>query len=142
MTISTVSTAFFSNFGVQDFQDDPHDEYDMRIEKDYEAESKKVKAKLALLTAGDSNSQPLHSSHSKNKGLVVESHDWNEEEISSDDEEMVTVKVLMALADDEKVERSSNIELKELVFVRSSTGYEHEMTKDSVDRSKPAQMPN
>ncbi|GKC53744.1 hypothetical protein Tco_1076489, partial [Tanacetum coccineum] len=37
---------------------------------------------------------------SKNKGLVAETFDWDEEEIF-DDEEVTQVKVLMALADDE-----------------------------------------
>ncbi|GKB55861.1 hypothetical protein Tco_0912047 [Tanacetum coccineum] len=39
---------------------------------------------------------------SKNKGLVAKTFDWDEEEVS-DDEEIVQVKVLMALADDELV---------------------------------------
>ncbi|GKB67982.1 hypothetical protein Tco_0929394 [Tanacetum coccineum] len=36
----------------------------------------------------------------KNKGLIAEAYDWDEEEVSSDDNEMVEVKVLMALAED------------------------------------------
>ncbi|GKB93234.1 hypothetical protein Tco_0979371 [Tanacetum coccineum] len=36
----------------------------------------------------------------KNKGLVAKTFDWDEEEVS-DDEEVTQVKVLMALADDE-----------------------------------------
>ncbi|GKC30263.1 hypothetical protein Tco_1037557, partial [Tanacetum coccineum] len=36
----------------------------------------------------------------KNKGLVAETFDWDEKEVS-DDEEVTQVKVLMALADDE-----------------------------------------
>ncbi|GJU16291.1 retrovirus-related pol polyprotein from transposon TNT 1-94 [Tanacetum coccineum] len=36
----------------------------------------------------------------KNKGLIVETFDWDEEEVS-DDEEVTHVKVLMALVDDE-----------------------------------------
>ncbi|GJZ04710.1 hypothetical protein Tco_0537985 [Tanacetum coccineum] len=35
------------------------------------------------------------------KGLVAEAYKWDEKEVSSDDNEMVEVKVLMALADDE-----------------------------------------
>ncbi|GJX83973.1 retrovirus-related pol polyprotein from transposon TNT 1-94, partial [Tanacetum coccineum] len=34
----------------------------------------------------------------KNKGLIAEAYEWDEEEVSSDDKEMVEVKVLMALA--------------------------------------------
>ncbi|GKD98050.1 hypothetical protein Tco_1381947, partial [Tanacetum coccineum] len=43
------------------------------------------------------------SSIVKNKGLVVESYEWDEEDVSSDDTNMTEVKVLMALADDENV---------------------------------------
>nr|GEY03276.1 retrovirus-related Pol polyprotein from transposon TNT 1-94 [Tanacetum cinerariifolium] len=63
---------------------------------------KKVKAKLALLEAGRINTQSPEPFQSKNKGLVVETFDWDEEEVS-DDEEIEQVKVLMALADDELV---------------------------------------
>ncbi|GKD33098.1 hypothetical protein Tco_1248607, partial [Tanacetum coccineum] len=36
----------------------------------------------------------------KNKGLIVEAFDWDEEEVSLDDNEMVEVKVLMALGEE------------------------------------------
>ncbi|GKA32844.1 reverse transcriptase domain-containing protein [Tanacetum coccineum] len=39
----------------------------------------------------------------KNKGLVAEAYEWDEKDVSSDDNEMVEVKVLMALADDKNV---------------------------------------
>ncbi|GJY57034.1 hypothetical protein Tco_0456149 [Tanacetum coccineum] len=39
----------------------------------------------------------------KNKGLVAKAYEWDEEVVSLDDNEMVKVKVLMALADDENV---------------------------------------
>nr|GEU66365.1 hypothetical protein [Tanacetum cinerariifolium] len=39
----------------------------------------------------------------KNKGLVVEAYEWDEEEVSSDDNEMTEVKVLMEHVDDENV---------------------------------------
>nr|GEU87231.1 hypothetical protein [Tanacetum cinerariifolium] len=39
---------------------------------------------------------------SKNKGLIAESHDWDEEEVSSDDEK-TKVKALMALTDEERI---------------------------------------
>ncbi|GKF09456.1 hypothetical protein Tco_0043680, partial [Tanacetum coccineum] len=43
---------------------------------------------------------PPKSFQTKNKGLVAETFDWDEEEVSND-EEVTQVKVLMALADDE-----------------------------------------
>ncbi|GJS15109.1 hypothetical protein Tco_0409581 [Tanacetum coccineum] len=39
----------------------------------------------------------------KNKRLVAEAYEWDEEDMSSDDNDMTKVKVLMALADDENV---------------------------------------
>ncbi|GJY42966.1 hypothetical protein Tco_0431179 [Tanacetum coccineum] len=59
---------------------------------------RKVKAKLALLSSSASTSK---SSMVKNKGLVAKAYEWDEEDVSSDDNEMVEVKVLMALADGE-----------------------------------------
>nr|GEX06357.1 hypothetical protein [Tanacetum cinerariifolium] len=44
----------------------------------------------------------LKSTQAKNKGLVVKAYEWDEEDVSSDDNEMVKVRVLMVLADDDK----------------------------------------
>ncbi|GJT76895.1 retrovirus-related pol polyprotein from transposon TNT 1-94 [Tanacetum coccineum] len=60
---------------------------------------RKVNAKLALLSFGTSSK----SSMVKNKRLVAEAYEWDKEDVSSDDNEMTEVKVLMALADDENV---------------------------------------
>ncbi|GKE62155.1 hypothetical protein Tco_1512522, partial [Tanacetum coccineum] len=68
--------------------------------KDYTVEYKKIKAKLALLEASPSISQIPKTFQPKNKGLVVETFNWDEEEVSNE-EEVTQVKVLMALADDE-----------------------------------------
>ncbi|GJW35622.1 retrovirus-related pol polyprotein from transposon TNT 1-94 [Tanacetum coccineum] len=73
---------------------------DTKFQKDYKAEYKKIKTKLALLEASPSSSQNPKSFQPKNKGLVAETFDWDEEEVS-DEEEVTQVKVLMALADDE-----------------------------------------
>ncbi|GJX94419.1 hypothetical protein Tco_0349005 [Tanacetum coccineum] len=54
----------------------------------------------ALLEASPSTSQSSKTFQSKNKCLVVKTFDWDEEEVS-DDEDMTQVKALMALADDE-----------------------------------------
>ncbi|GJW13678.1 retrovirus-related pol polyprotein from transposon TNT 1-94 [Tanacetum coccineum] len=71
---------------------------ELRPTKDFEAKYNKVK--LALLSSNGSFSK---SSSAKNKGLIAEAYEWDIEEVSSDDNEMVEVKVLMALADDENV---------------------------------------
>ncbi|GJS66453.1 retrovirus-related pol polyprotein from transposon TNT 1-94 [Tanacetum coccineum] len=68
--------------------------------EDFEAKYNKVKAKLALLSLSASASK---ASSIKNKGLITEAYEWDEEEVSSDDNEMVEVKVLMALAEDNDV---------------------------------------
>nr|GEU78895.1 hypothetical protein [Tanacetum cinerariifolium] len=62
-----------------------------KIQKDYKAEYKKTKAKLALLEANPSTSQTPKTFQPKNKGLVAESFKWNEKEVS-DDEEVTQVK--------------------------------------------------
>ncbi|GJX32889.1 retrovirus-related pol polyprotein from transposon TNT 1-94 [Tanacetum coccineum] len=64
----------------------------LRSTKDFEAKYNKVKAKLALLSSSASASK---ATTIKNKGLNAKAYKWDEEEGSSDDNEMVEVKVLM-----------------------------------------------
>ncbi|GJX35867.1 retrovirus-related pol polyprotein from transposon TNT 1-94 [Tanacetum coccineum] len=71
-----------------------------RRTKYFEAKYNKVKAKLALLS---SSASAPSSSSGKNKGLIAETYDWDEEEVSSDDNEVTEVKALMALTDEERV---------------------------------------
>ncbi|GJZ51469.1 hypothetical protein Tco_0605984 [Tanacetum coccineum] len=71
---------------------------ELRPNKDFEAKYNKIKAKLALLSSGASTSK---SSLVRNQGLFVNAYKWDEEAVSSGDIEMVEVKVLMALANDE-----------------------------------------
>ncbi|GJS84157.1 hypothetical protein Tco_0750698 [Tanacetum coccineum] len=70
----------------------PRHKPELRPTKDFEAKYNKVKAKLALpsLSASASKGATI-----KNKCLIVEAYEWDEEEVSSDDNEMVEVKVLM-----------------------------------------------
>ncbi|GKC90683.1 hypothetical protein Tco_1151332 [Tanacetum coccineum] len=77
----------------------------LRPSKDFEAKYNKVKAKLALLS---SSASPSKSTMIKNKGLIAEAYEWDEEEVSLDDNEMVKVKVLMALAEEIVVTDSSS----------------------------------
>nr|GEX17300.1 hypothetical protein [Tanacetum cinerariifolium] len=72
---------------------------EMRNTKNFEDKYNKVKAKLALFS---SSASAPSSFSSKNKGLIAESYDWDEEEVSSDDEE-IEVKVLMALTNEERI---------------------------------------
>ncbi|GKB74321.1 hypothetical protein Tco_0935733 [Tanacetum coccineum] len=57
-------------------------------------------SKKALITTPSSTAISTAFFSNNNKGLVAETFDWDEEEVS-DDEEVTQVKVLMALADDE-----------------------------------------
>ncbi|GKC98779.1 hypothetical protein Tco_1169054 [Tanacetum coccineum] len=50
-----------------------------KVEKDYKVEYKKMKAKLALLEASPSTFEDPKPFLSKNKGLVAETFDWDEE---------------------------------------------------------------
>nr|GEV45009.1 hypothetical protein [Tanacetum cinerariifolium] len=67
---------------------------------DDETEYKKMKAKLALFEASSLSPHNPKTFQPKNKGLNAKIFDWDEEEVS-EDEEVTQVKVLMALTDDE-----------------------------------------
>nr|GEX81992.1 ribonuclease H-like domain-containing protein [Tanacetum cinerariifolium] len=70
---------------------------ELRPTKDFEAKYNKVKSNLALFSSSASASKYLMV---KNKGLIAEAYEWDDEEVSSDENEMVEVKVLIALVDD------------------------------------------
>ncbi|GKB37256.1 hypothetical protein Tco_0882198 [Tanacetum coccineum] len=73
---------------------------ELRSTKDFEAKYNKIKAKLALLSL--SASAPTSSS-GKNKSLIAETYKWDKEEVSSNKNEAIEVKALMALANEERV---------------------------------------
>ncbi|GKA09425.1 hypothetical protein Tco_0688756 [Tanacetum coccineum] len=73
---------------------------ELRHTKDFKAKNNKVKAKLALLSSSASSPK---SSSGKNKGLIAETYECDEEEVSSDENEEIEVKALMALANEERV---------------------------------------
>ncbi|GJR45211.1 retrovirus-related pol polyprotein from transposon TNT 1-94 [Tanacetum coccineum] len=85
---------------IQSSQQTQNSQPEQKIQKDYKTEYKKMKAKLALLETNASTFQNPKTSQSKNKGVVAETFDLDEEEVL-DNEELTQVKVLMALADDE-----------------------------------------
>ncbi|GKD88292.1 retrovirus-related pol polyprotein from transposon TNT 1-94, partial [Tanacetum coccineum] len=60
----------------------------------------KFTPKLTQSSSNSNNQADPKTFQPKNKGLVTETFDWDEEEVS-DEEEVTQVKVLMALADDE-----------------------------------------
>ncbi|GKA66306.1 hypothetical protein Tco_0766114 [Tanacetum coccineum] len=73
---------------------------ELMLTNEFEAKYNKVKAKLALPSSSDSTSKSLMI---KKKGLAAKAYEWDKENVSSDDNEMVEVKVLMSLNDDENV---------------------------------------
>nr|GEZ18440.1 retrovirus-related Pol polyprotein from transposon TNT 1-94 [Tanacetum cinerariifolium] len=81
------------------FKKGTHSKPKMRNTKDFEAEYNKFKAKLAPFS---SSASAPSSFPSKNKGLIAESYNWDEEEVSSDDKE-TKVKAPMALTDNERI---------------------------------------
>ncbi|GJU51806.1 hypothetical protein Tco_1221361 [Tanacetum coccineum] len=94
--------------------------------KDFEANINKVKAKLALLSSSASASK---ASMVKNKGLMDEAYEWDKEEVSSDENEMIEVKCISEqfpiqknniLGVDQLTEDSSSSGQKDLVCVKSS----------------------
>ncbi|GJS48058.1 retrovirus-related pol polyprotein from transposon TNT 1-94 [Tanacetum coccineum] len=82
----------------KDFQDSPDDEEDTRSSQEYLNDLEEEYQERALLTNSGTSSK---SSMVKNKGLVAEAYEWDEEDVSSNDNDMTEVKVLMALANDE-----------------------------------------
>ncbi|GJY85849.1 retrovirus-related pol polyprotein from transposon TNT 1-94 [Tanacetum coccineum] len=106
---SSVSKGFQSKFTPKLTQSSPNSssQADPKIQKNYKAEYKKMKAKLALLEASPLSSQNPKTFQLKNKCLVAETFDWDEEEVSND-EEVTRVKVLMALVDAELTVRKSH----------------------------------
>ncbi|GKE87665.1 hypothetical protein Tco_1565140 [Tanacetum coccineum] len=92
--------------------------------KDFKAKYKKVKAKLALLSPGASASS---STLVKNKGLIAETCELDEEDVSSDDNEVMEVKALMPLAEEERVSVSKqcarNGEWVQISIIKVPTWY-------------------
>ncbi|GJU95536.1 hypothetical protein Tco_1320292 [Tanacetum coccineum] len=75
-----------------------------------------MKAKLSLLEVNPSMSQTSKTFQPKNKGLVVKTFDWDEEDVS-DDKEVTQVKVNILLSMDEDADWQNylkyiNIDLK------------------------------
>ncbi|GJR89747.1 hypothetical protein Tco_0213758 [Tanacetum coccineum] len=68
--------------------------------KEFEVKYHKVKAKLALFSSSASTPS---SSPGKGKGLIAETYDWDDEEVSSDENKVTEVKAFMALTDEERI---------------------------------------
>nr|GEU49584.1 putative reverse transcriptase domain-containing protein [Tanacetum cinerariifolium] len=116
-----LSTAFFSTSIVEDFQDSPDDEEDTRSNHEYLNDLEEEYQARAILSK---------SKRFFKKGLIVEAYEWDEEEVSSDENEMLEVKVLMPLAAENDAISKEGVDqltkdpfssgLKDRVFVKSS----------------------
>ncbi|GKC94168.1 hypothetical protein Tco_1159610 [Tanacetum coccineum] len=86
-----------------DFQVSPDDEEDTRSSQEYMNDLEMEFHERALLAKSKrffkKGTQRLNGA--KNHGLIIEGYEWDEEEVSSDANEMVKVKVPMALVNDE-----------------------------------------
>nr|GEV69179.1 reverse transcriptase domain-containing protein [Tanacetum cinerariifolium] len=105
---SSLSKGFQPKFTHKLIQSSPNSnsQTNLKFQKYYKVEYKKMKDKLALLEARPSSPHNPKTIQTKNKGLVAEIFDWDEEEVSNN--EVTQVKVLMALADDELTVRKSH----------------------------------
>ncbi|GJY39132.1 hypothetical protein Tco_0425496 [Tanacetum coccineum] len=156
VSATPLSTAFFST--VQNFQDTPVDEEDtrsipsyqspfqpkplsssqhkpeLRPTKDFKAKYNKVKAKLALLSLSASASK---AATIKNKGLIVEAYEWDEEEVKEGARNSEWVKISMRkkriLGVDQLTEDPSCSEQKDIVFVKSSADDTKLSHKETID---------
>ncbi|GJY00940.1 retrovirus-related pol polyprotein from transposon TNT 1-94 [Tanacetum coccineum] len=156
---SSVSKGFQPKFTPKLIQSssNSNNQVGLKFQKDYKAEYKKMKAKLALLEVSPLSSQNPKTFQPKNKGLVTETFDWDEEEVS-DEVEVTQVKLTSSkkvsqciseqipyqkkkvLSGELLTESSSKKNEYENLFVLASMGYDHEMvpkTKDWVERLNP-----
>ncbi|GJW23166.1 hypothetical protein Tco_0033788 [Tanacetum coccineum] len=96
-----------------------------------QTECHKCAEKLALLSSSASAS---NSSLGKNKGVIAKTYEWDEEEVSSDENEGIEVKALMALTDEERVsvgkESASNSEWVKISIQKVHTLLEMEDNDD------------
>ncbi|GJU23541.1 retrovirus-related pol polyprotein from transposon TNT 1-94 [Tanacetum coccineum] len=104
---------------------------EIRPTKYFEAKYNIVKAKLALLSL---SALAPNSSLGKNKGLIAETYEWDEEEVSSDENKAIKVKDRMALANEERIlvgkESTSNGEWVKISIQKVHTLLEMEDNDD------------
>ncbi|GJV58769.1 hypothetical protein Tco_1464869 [Tanacetum coccineum] len=120
---------------------------DLKFQKAYKAEYKKMKAKLPLFEASPSSSQNPKTFQPKNKRLVAETFNWDEEEVSDDKKslsqcisEQIPHQKKKVLGGELFTESSSKKNENENIFLPAAMGYDQEMVpkdKDWVERLSP-----
>ncbi|GJV35281.1 hypothetical protein Tco_1407758 [Tanacetum coccineum] len=127
VSATPLSTAFLSTSIVQDFQDSHDDEEDTRssheylndLEEEYQARALLAKSKRdcwsktsvplyqspfqSKLLLSSENKPEQSSSSSKDKGLIAKTYDWDDEEVSSNENEVTEVIAFMTLTDKERI---------------------------------------
>ncbi|GJT67698.1 hypothetical protein Tco_1019178 [Tanacetum coccineum] len=103
-----------------DFQDSPDNEEDTSssheylndLEEEYQSRARLAKSKrffkkdtqrFSSAKATDQTECHKCGKKGKNKGLIAKTYDWDDEEVSSDENEVTKVKALIALTDEERV---------------------------------------
>ncbi|GJR09153.1 hypothetical protein Tco_0791805 [Tanacetum coccineum] len=86
------------SYNIPDFHDSPDDEEDTKSSQEYMNDLQEEYQARALLAKSK-----RFFKMGKNKGLIAETYEWDEEEVSSDENEAIEVKALMALANEERV---------------------------------------
>ncbi|GJT00349.1 retrovirus-related pol polyprotein from transposon TNT 1-94 [Tanacetum coccineum] len=109
VSATPLSTAFFSTSIVQDFQDSPEDEKDTRssheylndLDEEYQARALLAKSKRFFKKGTQMFSSAKATDQTEyHKCGRTEPYEWYEEDVSSDDNEMTKVKVLMTLVEE------------------------------------------
>ncbi|GKC83510.1 hypothetical protein Tco_1139227 [Tanacetum coccineum] len=91
---------------------------------------KALKAELALLT----KKIDVVLKNKSKKGLVVESFNWDEESISSEDEGVTRVKAFMAIAKDEPVVGKANVRKHVLDYTHVDLHYVEDQRKNLLSK--------
>ncbi|GJV85180.1 retrovirus-related pol polyprotein from transposon TNT 1-94 [Tanacetum coccineum] len=144
---SLVSKAFQPKFTPKLIQSSQHaqsSQGEPKPQKDYKAEYKKMKAKLALLEANPPTSQSSKPFQSKNKGLVAKTFDWDEEEVfdvrkrlRSSETKSTIPSVHTKVKNTEQESKLNELtklvqKLKEEVYVKQPPGFESSEFPDYV----------
>nr|GEU85276.1 hypothetical protein [Tanacetum cinerariifolium] len=112
-------------------------EYLNDLEEEYQARALLAKSKRFFKKFQCFSSQFIFR---KTKGLIAKMYDWDEEEVSSDDNEVTKVKALMVLTDEESVsvgkESANNGEWVKISIQKVHTLLEIEDTNDRKIRSR------
>ncbi|GJV36814.1 retrovirus-related pol polyprotein from transposon TNT 1-94 [Tanacetum coccineum] len=152
VTATPLSTAFFSTSVVQDFQDSPDDEEDTRSSQEYLNDLEEEYQERALLAKSKrffkKGSQRFSSAKATDDTICYEcgrkAYEWVEEDVSSYDNDMTEVKVLMALVDDENVnvgkESARNEQRNNLVLKHRDLVQELNTSKEQLLVLKQAKL--